>query len=160
MDISIVAVGRLKSGPETDLCDRYLSRARKSGRGLGLRRIEMRELAESQAPRADDRKTGEAEAIGAVLSGADRIICLDEGGEMADSEAFAGWLRTAADGGVSEMAFVIGGPDGLAPALLARSHRTLCFGRMTWPHQIVRALLLEQIYRATTILSGHPYHRS
>ena len=76
------------------------------------------------------------------------------------SEAFAAWLRRRADEGQLRLVFAIGGPDGLAPDFVAASDLVLSLGRMTWPHQIARILLAEQLYRATTILSGHPYHRA
>lgn len=159
MDIRISAVGRLKAGPESTLCARYLERAGKSGAGLGLRGFSVHELPESRAARAADRMAQEAAALLPALASA-RIVCLHADGDLIDSEAFARALARDADQGLAATAFVIGGPDGLGDALLSAAAQKLSFGRMTWPHQLVRVLLAEQLYRATTILSGHPYHRA
>lgn len=160
MDVVIVAVGRLKAGPESELCARYLERARGAGRELGLGGFSVRELPEARAPRAEERKAREGEALLQALAGADRIACLDPAGDSLDSEQFAQLLRQAADAGRRRLAFVIGGADGLAEPVLAGADRRIAFGRLTWPHQIARLLLAEQLYRAATILSGHPYHRA
>jgi 23S rRNA (pseudouridine1915-N3)-methyltransferase len=160
MDVVVAAVGRLKAGPERELCDRYLDRARRSGRALGLRGFAVEEMPESRAARSDDRVVEEARALLERYAEGARLVCLDAGGELADSDAFAQALSKDADAAVPRTVFVIGGPDGLGRALLARADRRLSFGRLTWPHQLVRILLAEQLYRATTILSGHPYHRA
>jgi len=159
VEIAVLAVGRLKSGPESELAARYLDRARKTGRGLGFRGFEVQELAEGRGARAAERILQEEEALLAALSKGGSVVCLDAGGELADSESFAAGLRRDAEAGVARTVLVIGGPDGLGEKILARSDRRLSFGRLTWPHQIVRILLAEQLYRAMTILSGHPYHR-
>jgi len=156
----IAAVGKLKSGPERMLCDRYLDRAQKGGRPLGLTRIDIREWPESRAGRSDDRRQEEAIAIlGAVPEGA-KLVLLDEHGANPTSIAFADLIAEHRDKGVPDIVFAIGGPDGHGPAMAARADKTIAFGALTWPHQIIRVLLTEQIYRATTILSGHPYHRA
>jgi 23S rRNA (pseudouridine1915-N3)-methyltransferase len=154
-----LAIGRMKAGAESELCARYLDRAKKAGRGLGYRGFAVRELAESKALRPADRIAAEGAALLAALDRSSHAICLDAGGELVDSEGFAAALGCAAGAG-ARPAFVIGGPDGLAPGLLAGASRRISFGRVTWPHQIVRILLAEQLYRAMTILSGHPYHRA
>lgn len=156
----IAAVGRLKSGPERELCERYIDRSQKAGRSLGLTRIEIREWSESRAARSEDRRAEEAVAILAEISPTAKLILLDEQGANPGSVAFAEMIAGFRDGGTADLVFAIGGPDGHGPALKARADRTIAFGAMTWPHQIVRMLLAEQIYRATTILSGHPYHRA
>ncbi len=160
MDIVVAAVGRLKAGPERELCERYLDRARKGGRALGLRGFSVEEVAESRAVRAKDRVAEEERALLQRLGGDDRVVCLDSDGALTDSDAFAKSLRSDAQAAVPRTLFVIGGADGLGEGLLKRADRTLSFGRTTWPHQLVRILLAEQLYRATTILSGHPYHRA
>ncbi|MDR3375787.1 MAG: 23S rRNA (pseudouridine(1915)-N(3))-methyltransferase RlmH [Ancalomicrobiaceae bacterium] len=160
MRILIAAVGRLKAGPERDLADRYLDRAVKTGRPLGLNRLDVREISEGRAVRPDDRKAEEAAELLALIPADAEVVVLDEGGRSTTSEGFADFIASARDRGVADLVFAIGGPDGHGPALKARAKSTLAFGAMTWPHQIVRVLLAEQIYRATTILSGHPYHRA
>ncbi|HSO48392.1 MAG TPA: 23S rRNA (pseudouridine(1915)-N(3))-methyltransferase RlmH [Rhizobiaceae bacterium] len=159
MRLQIVAVGRMKSGPETELFARYEDRASKAGRQLGLSAVSRREFAESRLPRAQARRDEEASALLGALSPGAVAIALDERGEDIDSAAFAALLRSHLDGGTSELAFLIGGPDGHGEAALTVARKTIRFGRLTWPHQIVRILLAEQIYRAITILTGHPYHR-
>jgi len=160
VDIAVLAVGRLKSGPERELCERYLERARKTGPKLGLRGFVVEELAESSAARPKDRIAAEGAALLAKLKGVDRIVALDAGGDTLDSAQFAADLAKNAAESVQKTVFVIGGPDGLGPDILSQSHLRLSFGRLTWPHQLVRIFLAEQLYRATTILSGHPYHRA
>ena len=160
MEVSILAVGRLKSGPESDICARYFERARRSGRPLGLRGFDVQELGESRAPRPAERIAQEGEALLAALTRGGRTVCLDAGGELLDSAEFAAELSRGAEFGLVRMTFVIGGPDGLGQQVKGLADRTISFGRVTWPHQIVRLLLAEQLYRAMTILSGHPYHRA
>jgi 23S rRNA (pseudouridine1915-N3)-methyltransferase len=158
MRIGVVAVGRLKDGPERELFSRYVERARSCGKPLGFSGFELGEIAESRASRPDDRKVEEAREIKARSADA-RLIVLDERSSSRDSQAFAEQLATWRDAGQRSAAFVIGGADGLDPGLLASADARLSFGAMTLPHQLVRVLLAEQIYRAMTILAGHPYHR-
>jgi 23S rRNA (pseudouridine1915-N3)-methyltransferase len=160
MDVHLLAVGRLKAGPERELCAGYLERARKAGERLGLKAFRVDEIAESRAARPPDRIAEEERALIARLSAGDRVVCLHAGGALTDSEAFAAALSKDADAAIARTIFVIGGADGLGDRLLARADRSVSFGRVTWPHQLVRVLLAEQLYRATTILSGHPYHRA
>jgi 23S rRNA (pseudouridine1915-N3)-methyltransferase len=156
--IVVAAVGRVKDGPERDLCQRYLTRLAGVGPAVGLS-VSVREVAESRAASAAERRRQEAVALRAQASGVDRLIALDERGALRNSVAFAEDLVRARDMDAAT-AFLIGGADGLDPELRDAASATLCFGSMTWPHQLVRAMLLEQIYRAATILAGHPYHRA
>jgi 23S rRNA (pseudouridine1915-N3)-methyltransferase len=159
MRIATLAVGRLKAGAERDLCERYRDRAGAAGRRLGLT-FALHEIAESRAGSADLRKEQEAGAILArVPRDGARLVALDEHGSALDSARFAERLRLWRDGGAREVAIAIGGADGLGAAVLTRADLRLAFGAMTWPHQLVRIMLAEQLYRAVTILSGHPYHR-
>ncbi|ODN72538.1 23S rRNA (pseudouridine(1915)-N(3))-methyltransferase RlmH [Methylobrevis pamukkalensis] len=160
MRIVIHAVGRLKAGPERDLVARYLDRAEKAGRAVGFTGVSVREIPESRAAQAAARKDEEAAALLAGLADRSLVIALDERGETPSSEAFAAEIGTARDAGQGELALLIGGADGHGPAVLQRAARRIALGRMTWPHQIVRILVAEQIYRTVTILSGHPYHRA
>jgi 23S rRNA (pseudouridine1915-N3)-methyltransferase len=157
--VTIAAVGRMKAGPERELLDRYLDRAAKQGRALGVTKVEVREIPESRAARAEDRKAEEAEALLAGVADTAWVIVLDETGTTRTSQAFADDLAARLAEG-RDWAILIGGADGHGPAALARADLRLAFGAMTWPHQIVRILAAEQIYRATTILAGHPYHRA
>ncbi|SOC20093.1 23S rRNA (pseudouridine(1915)-N(3))-methyltransferase RlmH [Stappia indica] len=159
MRLHIACIGRMKAGPERELFDRYGSRIDKAGRGVSLGPLTVTELPESRSPRAQDRKAEEARALLAALPAGAAILCLDETGRDMTSEAFAAELEKIRDAGTADLALAIGGPDGHGEALLEAARAKLAFGRMTWPHQIVRALAAEQLYRAVTILSGHPYHR-
>lgn len=159
MRILLSAVGRLKAGPEREICARYLERAQAASRGVGLAGVDMREHDESRARRPEDRKAEEARALLSGVAAGARIIVLDERGKTMGSEAFAADVAAARDGGAAAYALLIGGPDGLDPQLRARASLVLAFGAMTWPHQLVRIMAAEQIYRAITILAGHPYHR-
>jgi 23S rRNA (pseudouridine1915-N3)-methyltransferase len=154
------AVGRLKAGPERDLASRYLERARAAARPLGLSGPEVRELDESRARRAEDRKAEEAKALLAILPAGARLAALDERGASLTSENFASAVAKARDDGAPAFALFIGGPDGMDEELRRRSNLVIAFGAMTWPHQLVRVMAAEQIYRSMTILSGHPYHRA
>lgn len=158
MRLVLLAVGRLKSGPERELFKRYMDRAEASGRSLGLGPIDVVEIDESRLGTAGQRKTAEADALRGRIPAGAAVSFLDERGRALDSRGFAGELARDRDGGAPAAVFVIGGPDGLDPAWTADS-RTISFGPMTFPHQLARMLLAEQIYRATTILAGHPYHR-
>jgi 23S rRNA (pseudouridine1915-N3)-methyltransferase len=158
MRIIVAAIGKLKRGPERELADRYRERAEKSGRGIGLRTVEIVEIAESRARDAQRRMLEESIALANIIPKDAATVLLDPHGEPVDSNAFAKRISGWNDGG-RDAAFVIGGPDGLAPTLSDEADLRLAFGALTWPHQLVRIMLLEQIYRATTILSGHPYHR-
>ncbi|HWM81466.1 MAG TPA: 23S rRNA (pseudouridine(1915)-N(3))-methyltransferase RlmH [Pseudolabrys sp.] len=159
MRIIIAAVGRLKQGPETDLANRYRKRAEQTGRGIGLREVEIVELRESRAQDAERRMVEESIALANLIPEGAVTVLLDERGRNLDSAAFATQLNVWRGENRSAAVFIIGGADGLAPALRDRAALQLAFGAATWPHQMVRVMLLEQIYRAATILSGHPYHR-
>jgi 23S rRNA (pseudouridine1915-N3)-methyltransferase len=159
MRLLLICVGRPKAGPERDLATRYIERAAAAGRAIGFSGVDLREAGESRAARPDDRKREEAKAIRGLLAPPANVIALDENGAQMTSRSLATELGRARDLGIASAAFVIGGPDGLEPAFLASASLTLSFGTMTWPHQLVRIMAAEQIYRAVTILSGHPYHR-
>jgi 23S rRNA (pseudouridine1915-N3)-methyltransferase len=167
MNVAIAAVGRLKAGPERELCGRYLERAEKTGRASGFHRFSVSEVPESRATRAADRMAEEAQRLKERIGLKERagqqsrLICLDERGTAWTSNRLAGWLRDQANSGAADTIVVaIGGADGLDPELVAAADMVLSLGRMTWPHQIARVLIAEQLYRAMTILAGHPYHRA
>lgn len=154
--IHICAVGRLRSGPERELLDDYLKRFDKTGRALGLGPVKVHEV--------EGRKGGGMSAEAALLEGVipkGAVICtMDERGKLMSSPDFAKALGQRRDNGVSDLAFVIGGADGIDPTLRAQADMSLSFGQMVWPHMLVRVMLSEQLYRAASILSGSPYHRA
>ena len=149
----------MKTGPERELVLRYWARLELGARGVGLTGAELREIEESRARRAEDRKSEEAQALLALVPPGARLVALDERGKSLTSPAFAADMAKARDGAASAYVLVIGGPDGLDDTVRKAAALTLNFGALTWPHQIVRVLAAEQLYRATTILAGHPYHR-
>ncbi len=155
MKVHICAVGRLRAGPEKTLIDDYLTRFEKTGRGLSLGPIYLLEV--------DDRKGGGMIGEAALLRRAvpeGAVICaLDERGEAETSPKFAARIAAWRDAGRSDLAFIIGGADGIDPTLRAEADHLVSFGPMVWPHLMVRAMLAEQLYRAASILSGGPYHR-
>jgi 23S rRNA (pseudouridine1915-N3)-methyltransferase len=159
MRIVIAAVGRLKQGPERELAADYCKRAEKIGRAFGLRDIEIVEIRESRAADAERRRTEESIAIANVIPDRAVIVILDEFGTSLDSAGLAASLREWRAEDRPAVCFIIGGADGLASSLRGQAKLRLAFGAATWPHQLVRVMLLEQIYRAGTILAGHPYHR-
>jgi Uncharacterized conserved protein len=158
MRIAIAAIGRMKSGPERELVARYLERAASSGKPLALTGFEVTEINESRAGSAAARKAEEAKALRAALPEGITVM-LDERGKGLNSEAFANQLARWRDDGRPAVGFVIGGADGIDPDFVRSADLTVSFSPMVWPHQLVRIMLAEQLYRATTILSGHPYHR-
>lgn len=159
MRLTIAAIGRLKDGAERILVDRYVDRL-KSGKSIGLGPAREIEFAESRQTGAAKRKADEAERLLRGVSAADLRVALDEGGRSMSSEAFARWIGARRDAGGREAAFIIGGPDGQGSAVLSGAHLVLSLGAMTLPHGLARAVLAEQLYRAVTILGGHPYHRA
>jgi len=159
MRISLFAVGRLKTGPEKELASRYLDRFAKAGPAIGLEFSRLVEVPESRASNADTRKREEAAVLEKALAEGSILILLDERGKSLDSEGFANMMGRFRDGGKRDLMIAIGGADGLDPDLRSRADAVLNLGTMTWPHQLVRILIAEQLYRAVTILSGHPYHR-
>jgi 23S rRNA (pseudouridine1915-N3)-methyltransferase len=160
MRLNVIAIGRLKQGPERELAERYCERFGDIGRKLGFRGLEIHEIPESRARDAVTRIAEEAAAISAQLPEKYLLVALDERGKSIDSAAFAGHLGRFRDEGAANTIFIIGGADGLSPELRRKAKLTIAFGAATWPHQMVRVMLLEQIYRAATILAGHPYHRA
>jgi len=160
MRVVIAAVGRLKQGPERELAAAYRKRVETIGRGLGLREIEIVEIRESRAQDAERRRTEESIAIANVIPDRAIVAILDERGANLDSAGLAALLREWRAEDRSAVCFVVGGADGLAQSLRDRAKLKLAFGAATWPHQLVRIMLLEQLYRAGTILAGHPYHRA
>ena len=160
MRVTLYAVGRLKSGPERDLTARYVDRFKKAGAAIGLDFNRVVELPESRASNAAVRKREEADALTRQLPQDRTLVALDERGKALDSQAFAATLARWRDDGQRDLCIVIGGADGLDPEFLNQADATICFGKMTWPHQLVRIMVAEQLYRAVTILTGHPYHRN
>ena len=155
MRVTLCVVGRLRAGPERDLIDDYLTRFDRTGRALGLGPIDVREV--------EDRKgggmTAEAVVLEKALPAGAAVIALDERGKIKTSPDFSQDLAKWRDDGRSDLAFIIGGAAGIDPALRAKCHASLSFGKMVWPHMLVRVMLAEQLYRAASILSGAPYHR-
>jgi 23S rRNA (pseudouridine1915-N3)-methyltransferase len=160
MHLVVTSIGRLKQGPERELADRYRERFDDIGRKLGFRGLEIHEIPESRARDAAARMIEEANAISAAIPAKSVLVALDERGDNIDSSAFARHLGRWRDEAVANTIFVIGGADGLSPDLRRKAKLSIAFGSATWPHQMVRVMLLEQIYRAATILAGHPYHRA
>ena len=153
MKITLLCVGRLGASPENLLVKDYLARASATGRALGLGPADLVEV--------EGRKSGkaaEAEALLARLDGAHLIAC-DEHGPSLSSRAFAGLIQKLRDDGERRLTLAVGGADGLDATILAVAQRQLAFGVQTWPHALARLMLAEQIYRATTIIAGGPYHR-
>jgi 23S rRNA (pseudouridine1915-N3)-methyltransferase len=159
MRVMVAAVGRLKPGPERALADRYRERAAAGGRRVGWEGVAVVEIAESRSRRPPDRRQEEAARLDAVIPQNAAIVALDARGEPVSSPQLAGRLERWRDAGKPAVTFLIGGADGLADSLLRRANLCVAFGTATWPHLLVRIMVLEQLYRAMTILSGHPYHR-
>ncbi len=155
MRVSICAVGRLRAGPEKTLIDDYVARFDRTGRALSLGPLHLTEV--------EDRKGGGMAAEAALLRRAlpkGALVCiLDERGKAMSSPAFARKLAGWRDSGRGDLALVIGGADGIDASLRAEADFSLSLGAMVWPHMLARVMLVEQLYRAATILAGGPYHR-
>lgn len=160
MRLVIAAVGRMRAGPEKVLLEHYCTRAAQVGRGLGLAGPDMTEIDESRAKTPDLRKTAEADAIIAACPPGAKLVVLDEQGQSLGSPELARQIGRWRDDGAPAAAFCIGGADGHGAATRQRADLLLSFGAATWPHFLVRVMLAEQLYRAATILAGHPYHRA
>lgn len=160
MRVVVLCIGRLKQGPERELAERYRERFDEIGRKLGFRGVEVHEIAESRARDAATRIAEEAAAIAAAIPEKSVLVALDERGDSVDSASLARHLGRWRDDAGGHTIFTIGGADGLSPELRRKANLRIAFGSATWPHQLVRVMLLEQIYRAATILAGHPYHRA
>jgi 23S rRNA (pseudouridine1915-N3)-methyltransferase len=160
MRLVVVSIGRLKQGPERDLAERYRERFDDLGRKLGFRGLDVHEIPESRARDAATRISEEAAAISAAIPEKSVLVALDERGDNVDSATFARHLGRWRDEAIGQTIFAIGGADGLSPDFRRKAKLRIAFGSATWPHQMVRVMLLEQIYRAATILAGHPYHRA
>lgn len=159
MKISLLAVGRMKNGPEKMLADDYLTRASGLGRKAGITQLKVTETGESQAATAQLRMAEEAQFFTRSAAPASFMVLLDERGKQIASTGLADLLQRQADSGTPDLCFLIGGPDGIDPSLKERAGLLLSLGVMTWPHRLARVMLLEQIYRAVTIMVNHPYHR-
>lgn len=157
--VGMAAIGRLKQGPERELLARYLERAGAAGRSLGFTGFLVSEFSESRNAAAAARKTEEAKLLSGTIDEDGAAVALDEHGRGLSSQDFARQLAGWRDSGRSSVTFLIGGADGLDKALVSRAGLVLSLSALTWPHQLVRVMLAEQLYRAMTILSGHPYHR-
>jgi len=152
MRITIIAVGRLRAGPEKSLSDHFRGR-------LNAWNVTLREVEEKRRLDGDALKRAEGELILAAIPDGAVLVTLDERGKSPTSRQFAKQIGDWQDDGVSDIAFAIGGADGLSDAVRKHARLVLCFGAMTWPHFVVRGLLFEQLYRAQQIIAGHPYHR-
>ncbi len=155
MRLHIVAMGRIRSGPERSLIDDYVQRVDRTGRALSLGPV----LEHEQDDRKASTQPEQGRALLRAIPDGARVVALDERGAVMSSRDFARMIADARDGGAGDMAFVIGGADGLDPSVRERADSLLSFGPMVWPHMLVRVMLAEQLYRAASILAGGPYHR-
>jgi 23S rRNA (pseudouridine1915-N3)-methyltransferase len=158
--LTVIAVGRMKAGPERELWDRYAKRLAGLASSLGIAHMEWREVDEGRARGAEERRAEEARAILAAAPKGGWLAALDERGAALTSAQWAAEIGKARYGAAASYAVVIGGPDGLDPSVRAAARTIISFGAMTWPHQLVRVMAGEQLYRALSILAGHPYHRA
>lgn len=160
MRILLAAIGRLKDSGERDLYERYSGRFDAAGKTLSLGPLQLHDFLESRAGEPAVRKSEEGQRMIKATAGAGFRIALDEGGALESSVEFARRLARLRDQGIPALGFMIGGPDGLSEEVRAGADALLSLGRMTLPHGLARVVLCEQLYRAVTILTGHPYHRA
>lgn len=160
MRLLVLAVGHARGTPEGTLSEDFIGRAKALGKRLGFTTVTVEEVSVSKLREAHARIVEEGERLAARIPSGAHVIALDAKGKGMTSEAFAEMLGAMRDAGARDLVFLIGGPDGLDPGPSVKPGRSLAFGPQTWPHLLVRAMLCEQIYRALTILAGHPYHRA
>lgn len=159
MRLTVAAIGRMRAGPERTLYELYAERIARVGPQLGFSGPDLREFDEGRGRDTRSRTAREAEALLGAVPGGARLIALDEAGKAMGSADFARLLERWKDEGARDCVLAIGGPDGHDESLRKRAGLVLSLGAMTWPHLLARVMLAEQLYRAMTILSGHPYHR-
>jgi 23S rRNA (pseudouridine1915-N3)-methyltransferase len=160
MRLHLAAIGKLKSGPEKDLASDYAKRITQLARKAGISTLTVGEQAESTKPTAQLRMAEEAAILRKQVPPQSVLLVLDERGTQLTSEAFAKVLESHMARGTADLALVIGGPDGHDPALRKEAAQVIALGAMTWPHRLVRIMILEQVYRALTMMLNHPYHRA
>lgn len=151
MRLAVLAVGLIRGTHEAPLYENYARRIAQSGRQIGFDGLHLTEIKE--------HATASAKLLAALESHNGLIVLLDESGESWSSRQFADKLAAWRDDGPGDILFVIGPADGFDNAIKARGHMRLCLGKMTWPHMLTRIMLAEQLWRAISILSRHPYHR-
>lgn len=160
MRLTIAAVGHGRGTAEAALCEDFVGRARALGRSIGMTQVQLDEVPVSKLREPRARMAEEGERLARKIPEGAHVVVLDPRGHGMTSEDFAEMLASLRDAGARDLVFVVGGPDGLDPPRNIKPGRSLAFGPQTWPHMLVRAMLSEQIYRAITILAGHPYHRA
>ncbi len=153
MKISLIAVGRIRRGPERELIDDYMTRAKKLGGQLGVRDVSEIEV------EAGGLQAAEADALSAKIPGGAEVILFDETGKDLSSLKFSADLEKLKDQGCPHLVFIIGGADGFTDEMKSTLARKIRLGSLTWPHKLVRVLAAEQIYRALSLMAGTPYHR-
>lgn len=159
MKLKLIAIGKLKPGPEADLIRDYSRRIDGLAPGLGFGSFEIREIELKKRVEGPERKRLEGELILAEIPKGAHVIALDERGKAETSKSFADRLAAKRDEGVRDLVLLIGGADGLSDEVRARADRLLSFSPLTWPHMLVRVMATEQLYRGLSILAKHPYHR-
>ena len=160
MRLLVLGIGRLKAGPEKTLSQDYQTRLEGLGRKAGITKLTVTDFAESQSQTASQRQDEETKLLISALTPKAFTLVLDERGKSMTSEAFSKLLQRHLDQGTQDLAFLIGGPDGHSAATRKNAGQLISLSEMTWPHRLLRIMLLEQIYRAVTIMVNHPYHRS
>ncbi len=152
MDIIIACIGHMKPSPELDLLSKYIKQTRWN--------VVVREFEDKKPGSVEERKKREGALLLSAVPAAAKIVVMDERGKLLSSEKFAKRLGDWQDESVPAVVFLIGGADGHSEEIRKKANLVLAFGEMTWPHMLARVMLAEQIYRAKTILDGHPYHRA
>jgi len=160
MRLLVLAAGQSRGTSEGALAEDFAGRARAFGKRLGFTSVTVEEIGISKLRESRARIVEEGERLAARIPQGAHVVLLDAKGKGMTSEAFAEMLGAMRDAGARDFAFIIGGPDGLSLPASVKAGRSLAFGPQIWPHLLVRAMLLEQVYRAFTILGNHPYHRS
>ncbi len=152
MDIIIACIGHMKPSPELDLLSKYIKQTRWN--------VVVREFEDKKPGSVEERKKREGALLLSAVPAAAKIVVMDERGKLLSSEKFSKRLGDWQDESVPAVVFLIGGADGHSEEIRKKANLVLAFGEMTWPHMLARVMLAEQIYRAKTILDGHPYHRA
>ena len=159
MQVTLFSVGKLKKNRTLELFEEYNKGLHGNLKLIGVHNYCIKEIPQSKESTAALRSEQEGKKLLSLVDNTTRLILLDERGENLTSREFASYLKKSIDDGVSNIIFSIGGTDGFCPQVRSRADKLISFGKLTWAHQLARIMLVEQLYRATTIILNHPYHR-
>ena len=159
MKLKVISIGQLKNNPILEIQRDYESRILSLSKSVGIKNLEIKELPISKKSSIKERQKEEAKIISQHIKQDNLNVFLDGKGENINSVDISQIISKSSFDG-KDLVFFIGGPDGFDEKIIKVANKTVSFGRVTWPHKLIRIMLLEQLYRGITILNNHPYHRN